>query len=404
MIKKIKVNELKPGVFIHDFDASWIRHPFLFGSKKIRDWGTIKKIKNWGIKEVYIDTTKGLDIIKAPSVDELRAAFSADPDIVIEKPEFVKKVSLHQELQKAKIIKKEAKKIIQNLTNDLRLGKQIEVEQVGDVVDTMMESIFRNQDALLNLISIRKKDEYTFMHSVNVSVIMIALCKALKMDQDEIREFGVGAMMHDIGKSKIPIEIINKPGKLTDEEFTLMKRHSEFSRQILEETGGTSKSAVEIAHQHHERFDGTGYPQGLRGKKISLGGRIAAIVDVYDAITSKRSYSSGVEPNEAIKKIFEWSKFHFDEELVHQFIKSMGIYPVGTVVGLESGLLGLVIESGRESMLQPVVRIFYDTNKGIHITPRDLDISQGIGKAHSIKYSEPHNKWDVVELGLMQLK
>jgi len=262
----------------------------------------------------------------------------------------------------------------------------------------MVDSIFRNQDALLNLLRIRKKDEYTFMHSINSGVIMITFCKALDMTKDAIREFGIGAMLHDIGKARIPMEIIAKPGKLNEKEYRLIKKHVQYSKGILEKNNNITGAALEIASQHHERMDGSGYPHGMPGDQISLAGKMAAVVDVYDAMTAQRSYSNGIEPHFAIKTLFELSKSKFDEELVHQFIRAMGIYPVGSIVALQSGLVGMVVESGRENALQPVVRVFYDSRKKVMLSPRDLDITLGIGNAHSIKNSLTASEWQALQL------
>ena len=401
MIKKIKVSQLKPGIFIHDFQADWFKHPFVFGKKKVNDWEMVRKIKSYGIKEVLIDTTKGLDVVTKTSVDDLKKAFGTDEVFIEKEAPIIKNTSLSEEINKAKIIKQEAKTIIENLSNDIRLGKQIELSGVDEVVENMMESVYRNQDALLNLINIRKKHEYTFMHSVNVSVIMIAMAKTMNLEQNLVRDFGTGALMHDIGKSMISDVLINMARKFSSTEYKAMQKHVTFSKEILESIPGISAEIIDTAYEHHERMDGSGYPRGIKGDETSLGGRLAAIIDVYDALTTERSYSAPVDPRDAIREIFNLKGSKFDEELIHQFIKTIGIYPIGSVVTLESGLVGVVIESGRDSILQPVVRVFYDKRKGIHIIPRDLDVAKSIGNAHAIKYSESPAKWKIPELGLI---
>lgn len=398
MIKKVKVEQIIPGVFIHDFDASWIKHPFLFSRKKVRDWQTIHRIKESGIHHVFIDTTKGLDIVERPSIKDLQAAFQTQLKIIPELPAKPEKVSLREELKRAGKIKEDARNIISKVMQDIQKGKSVEISQVSNIVEQMIDSVFRNQDALINMLRIRNKDEYTFMHSVNVSVIMINFCKALDMPKDVIREFGIGAMLHDVGKARIPTRIIAKQGKLDEKEYRLIKKHVQYSKIILENTSNIPASALEIAEQHHERMDGSGYPKGISGDQISKAGRMAAIVDVYDAMTAQRSYSKGIEPHFAIKTLFELSKSKFDEELAHQFIRTMGIFPVGSIVFLYSGLVGMVVESGRENALQPVVRVFYDSRKKVSLSPRDLDISQGIGNAHSIKYSLTASEWQALPI------
>lgn len=192
-------------------------------------------------------------------------------------------------------------------------------------------------------------------------------------------------------------EVLNKPGKLTDPEFAHMKSHVVHSREILSRTPGISPIAVEVASQHHERFDGTGYPNGLKGDGIALFGQMAAIVDVYDAITSDRIYHKGMQAPDALRKIFEWSKFHFNHQLAQFFARAIGIYPAGTLVRLESGLLGIVLEQREKNLLQPLVRAFYDTKRNFYVTPKEIDLSRSLGQGGGdrIMSHEPPEKWKI---------
>jgi len=195
----------------------------------------------------------------------------------------------------------------------------------------------------------------------------------------------------------IPLEVLNKPTKLTDEEFVEMKKHVVYSRQIVSQIEKIPQTSLLISAQHHERYDGTGYPEGLKGDEISKGGQMAAIVDVYDAITSDRCYRNGMEPVEGLRKLFEWSKFHFNAELVQKFIKCAGLYPVGTLIRLESGFLAVIVEPGQESLLHPIVRVVYDTKKKSFMTPRDIDLSRLTGKndGDRVVGHESPRKWRI---------
>jgi len=396
MIKKVHVDKLKPGIYISDINCDWMNHPFLQNHVLVKSDEMVSRIKGYGIREVFIDTSRGLDIDDAPTAEEaIKNSENKLNRVLSTDPEFDKSESLRSEMLKAKKIKEEAFTVVQKFSDDLRLGKKLNLDGVDHVVDNLVESISRNKDALLTLISFRGKDQYTFMHSVSVGVLTIALCKGLGLDSDTIRKFGLGALLHDVGKMMVPLELINKPGKLTEEEFDQIKKHAAFSREILIETGGIPEEAVQIAFEHHERFDGKGYPQGLEGNEISLGGQMTSIVDVYDAITSVRSYSNGIEPIEALRRMFEWSKYHFNEELVHKFIKTMGIYPVGSLVRLANNQLAIVIETGKDNLLKPVVRIIYDIKRGLMLSPRDIDLSQGVTGAHHIQSSEIPADWNI---------
>ncbi len=338
MIKRINTKQLKPGMFIDDMNCGWLRHPFLTNKITISDEEMIERIVKHGIREVYIDTEKGLTVTDAPTMEEVNRDIQAEMDRVAEsKPDPAPQVPIKDELKKAREIKKEAKKTIHNIMDDVRFGKQIETVKVESVVSNMVNSIFRNQDALLSMGRLKKIDEYTYMHSMTVGVLMIAFGKHLGFDKDTLQKIGIGAMLHDIGKMNVPEELLTSDRKLLDHEYEIMKQHVVHSRTLLENTEGISETSIKIAAQHHERIDGSGYPDGLKGEDISSLGKAAAIADVYDAMTSKRKYQPRYEPTEVLRKLFEWSEHFYDKQMVQQFIRCVGIYPVGTLVRLESG-------------------------------------------------------------------
>lgn len=397
MIKKISVQQLKPGMFIHDMNCGWMEHPFLTGTLKVKSDKEIEKIAGKGIREVYIDTEKGLDMTDAPTETEVKASVAREMEIIAEKTKPVESASLHDEMARSKKVHGEANKIIHSLMQDVRLGKQIELEQIDPIVGKMSESILRNQDALLSLCRIKQKDDYTFLHSVSIGALMMSFSRAVNLCPEDMRLVGIGGMLHDIGKTKVPDEILNKPGKLTEEEFLIMKSHVVYSCDILSDTPGIAQASLDVAAQHHERFDGSGYPLKLRGSEMSIYGQMASIVDVYDAITSDRCYHRGMEPTVALRKMFEWSKFHFNPELIHTFVRSIGIYPVGTLVMLESDRLGIVIEQREVNLVQPLVRVVFNVKKGYYIKPEDLDLSKPLGKggADKIVSHESPAKWGI---------
>lgn len=394
MIKKVKIAQLMPGMFIHDLNCGWMEHSFLSNSFKVKNEQTIKKILEYGISDLYIDTDKGLDVIDAPTAAEADRENESELYKAAEQqcsPN--KNVSLQEELTRAREIKKEAKKTIQGIMEEVRLGREIKTEKVEKVVDKMVDSIFRNQNALICLGRIKKMDEYTYIHSMSVCVLLISFGRHLGFDAQQLREVGVGAMLHDIGKVKVPLEILNKTTPLTDEEFGIIRKHVEYSHSVLKETEGISGISIALASQHHERINGKGYHLGLAGDEISLHGQAAAIVDVYDAMTSRRCYQRRYEPTETLKKLYEWSN-SYSKDLVQKFVRCVGIYPVGSLVRLESGLLGVVTDPGKENLLQPVVRAVYDTKKSRHVMPvRDLDLSIGCND-RILDYEVP-DKWNI---------
>lgn len=397
MTKKISVQQLKPGMYIADLSADWMAHPFLRSQFAVKDEATIRKIVETGIHEVYIDPARGLDVADAPTEREVRKELEAEMVRVATAPVAVQKVRTSEEIGRARVVHGEANKIIHNIMHDVRLGKQVQVEQVEPVVERMTKSILRNSGALLSLCRVKSKDDYTFLHSVSVCALLVAFCRATGQDAQTIHLAGIGGLLHDIGKVRIPDRLLNKPGRFSEDEFNVMKSHVVESKKILDATDGIGEISIQVAHEHHERHDGSGYARGLKGEAISKMGRMAAICDVYDAITSNRVYHQGMAPHEALRKIFEWSKFHFDPLLVQQFMRAIGIYPVGTMVMLESGRLGIVLEQAEDSLLRPLVKVFYDSKRLQYIEPKEIDLANpvGHGGADKIVGHETPEKWGI---------
>jgi putative nucleotidyltransferase with HDIG domain len=395
MIKLVQKEELRVGMFIHDLNCGWMDHSFFrrrFALKKEED---LKKIHESGIRDVYIDTDKGLDAA-GPSQEEVRSAIQERiEDSIAQAQGEVQQSSHRQELEVAKKVQSEATKVITTVLSDIRLGKQIEVERLSPVVSQITESILRNQGTLVSLCRIKERDTYTFQHSVSVCTLLVTFCRYMDMSREVIQEAGVGGMLHDIGKMRVPDHILNKPGKLTDPEFDIMKGHVTLGLDLLKQTPGISTTVLQISGEHHERFEGSGYPNKKKAQEISQLGRMAAIVDVYDAITSNRVYHTGMEPSIALQKLFEWSNHHLDEELVQHFIQAIGIYPVGSLVRLESNRLAVVIEQGTGGLLYPVVRLVYDIKRNCRLKPVEEDLSKAESGGDHILSAESPETWNV---------
>lgn len=393
MIKQIRTDQLKPGMFIHDLNCGWLDHPFMSNAFAVRDQATVDKIIDLGIRELYIDTLKGADVWAARPQTEVNAelerrlqemaAKKADKPIVAE---------LKNEAVRARRLHGEANKVVRQVLDDVRFGQKIQVDRVEPLVENVVESVFRNQDALLPLVRLKNLDDYTFEHSVSVCALLVAFGRAMKLPKEVIKEIALGGLMLDIGKANLPASILNKPGKLTDDEFARMQSHVGESLRLLEDVPGISLVALQMVGEHHERFDGSGYPNRLSGSAISLYGQMAAIVDVYDAITSDKVYCRGMPPTQALKKLLEWSKHHFDQQLVQTFIRAIGIYPTGTLVRLESNRMGVVVEQNEGNLLEPVVRIFYHAGQQHYIPPEIVDLSKVPDKVASF---ENYDKWKI---------
>ncbi|MGY8835957.1 MAG: HD-GYP domain-containing protein [Enterobacterales bacterium] len=366
-MKIIPVGQLLPGMFVQSVTRQT-------GSIKIKNQGWVKTqagINNLikaGILEVEIDPDKTL----IDSVPE-KAPITV-PATKIKRDPWQKTHSAEQEMGKAKKLYDEAKTLQIKAFKDIKAGRDIDIAPFKELASGFMDSVFRNQDALACLTQMRQKDAYLLEHSINVSILMGIFAKHLGIEKKIIVELTTGALLHDIGKIKIPDEILNKPGRFTDDEFKIMKMHSLFSKEILEESGLTG-IAVDIAGMHHERLDGKGYPFGKKGDEISQYVRMASIVDVYDALTAERVYKTGMEPIKAFKILKDGCPDSFDPVLLNKFIQCIGIHPVGTLVRLSSQKVGLVTESNPSTPLKPIVKTFYSAKHSRYTEIKDIDLS-----------------------------
>ncbi|MEW9899070.1 HD-GYP domain-containing protein [Chitinivorax sp. PXF-14] len=396
MLKKIHVSQLKLGMYIHDLNCDWFTHPFVVSRFKLSTDEEIERIVKAGIHELSIDTSKGLDVADAPTQEEADAAVEAEMIAVAASMNSAPlRLSLAEELARAQQVKNQAHKLVRNVMQDARLGKAIELDQVEPVVEQITESILRNAGALIGLMQIKSKDDYTFLHSVSVCTLMVAFCRSLDLDAETTRQAGLGGLLHDTGKALVPDAVLNKPGRLTEEEFAIIQRHPKDGYDILLKTPQIGPIPLDITLHHHERMDGSGYPDKMPGDQINTLVQMSSIVDVYDAITADRCYHKGMPATDALRKLFEWSKHHFNPNLVQAFMRCVGIYPVGTLVRLESGKLGVVTEQNESNLLSPKVKAFFSTKSNVYIKPVEIDLAKPMGKggADKIVSHESPTKW-----------
>jgi HD-GYP domain-containing protein (c-di-GMP phosphodiesterase class II) len=397
MLKKIDASQLKVGMFIHDLSCDWMTHPFARNRFLLTADEEIGKIRAAGIHVVVIDNSRGLDVQDAPTVAEADARIEAELTVIAATPVIVTRVSLGEELQRAAMIRHQASSLVRSVMQDARLGKAVELDQVSPMVQSITESILRNPGALMGLLRIKSADDYTFLHSVSVCTLLVAFCRSRGMDAATTYEAGLGGLLHDTGKALVPDSILNKPGPLTAEEFDVIKRHPRDGYDLLLQSEGIGPIPLDITLHHHERQDGSGYPDKQGGSAISELAQMAAIVDVYDAITADRCYHKGLSPAEALRKIYEWSKFHFNPGYVQAFMRCVGIYPVGTMVMLASGRLAVVIEPHETNLLAPKVNVFFNSKSKVYIKPETVDLSRalGFGGGDKIVGHEAPAKWNV---------
>lgn len=403
MLKKIGVEQLRLGMHLHELCGSWMEHPFWRTNFVITDPNDIPLIINSGIKEVWIDVDKGFDQAIAAEtrehvdarVDEAltKAAATGTP-----RPAALpQRVAMAEEVRRAVSICANGKEAVASMFQEARMGKAISGEAAGELVDEISASVMRNPGALISLARLKTADDYTYLHSVAVCALMVALARILGFDDRQTREAGMSGLLHDLGKALIPAQVLNKPGKLTDEEFGIIKSHPEHGHRLLVEGGTVVGAPLDVCLHHHEKIDGSGYPHRLKDQQIGVLARMGAVCDVYDAITSDRSYKTGWDPAESIRKMAEWCNGHFDGRLFQAFVKSIGIYPVGSLVRLSSGRLGVVTEQSEHSLLTPRIKVFFSTRTKSHIPPEEINLA-GPAVLDKIVAREDAAKWGISNL------
>jgi putative nucleotidyltransferase with HDIG domain len=396
MLKKIAVEHLTLGMHIHEFCGSWMDHPFWRTKFVLEDPEDLRQIRACGIKELWIDVQKGIDVA-GPTKQEAEAQIDATLQQIAQPQDAQLRASMAEEVQRAAKICAKGKEAVVSMFQEVRMGKAIDHEAAGALVEEISDSVLRNPGALISLARLKTADDYTYMHSVAVCALMVALARQLDLDEKATREAGMAGLLHDLGKAVMPMEVLNKPGKLTDEEFRIIKSHPVEGHRMLVEGGAVGAIPLDVCLHHHEKVDGSGYPKGLKDTGISLYAKMGAVCDVYDAITSNRPYKAGWDPAESIRKMTEWSKGHFDERVFQAFVKSIGIYPVGSLVRLSSGRLGVVVEQSEKSLLAPRVKVFFSSKSLTYVPPEVVDLSRP-GTSEKIAGREEAAKWGIKDL------
>lgn len=410
MRQKVAVGDLRIGMYVAELDRPWRGTPFLFQGFEIRSEEELNQLRAF-CRHVFVETPEDISI-KARSPRPPLATLSVTPattagsgggraelsDYTVlarfapghkHTPRYTDASSVEEELPRAKTLVHETRELVLGIMDDARLGRSLDIPRAKQAVSGMVDSVLANPDALLWFNELKKKDEYTAQHSLRVCVLALAFGRHLDMSVEELKILGIGALLHDIGKMKVPNEIINKPARLTDEEFEVIKTHVPRGVELLELTKGIPPAAIQVARCHHERFNGGGYAAGLKGETIGLFGEIGAIVDCYDAITSDRAYHDGMTAHEALGKMYEWRKTDFHPGLVEQFIQCMGIYPIGSVVELSTGAVGVVVAQNRVRRLKPHVVLVLGADGQPFTPPKIVDLTTEGEKDVEIRHCLP---------------
>ena len=361
-IYKIALHQVEIGMFVSELTPK-LQQSGLNARGLISRQETLNKLRVSGLQHIYIDVQRGKGSIHALPVPD------SDPPLKSTK-------TLQAERERAAKVYSEARSLVGSLVGNVKMGKPIEVGPVKQLAEDISESLHANHNALLCLSQIREKDLYLLEHSINVGILMGVFVRYLGYERAAMQEMITGALLHDIGKIKVPYHVLNKPGKLNDSEWELMRKHVELGEEVLNTSAGISDVAKAVCAQHHEKLNGKGYPRGLSAEQISVSGRLAAIVDIYDALTADRVYHQGRSPFEVMRLLSQMAKDgELDRELVYEFIRCMSVYPVGTLVEIDTGRLAVVVQSNERQADKPLLKQFYNLRFRHYEAPRFVDLA-----------------------------
>jgi len=360
--EKVKISSLKIGMYVCELDRPWLETPYPLQGFSITAYEEIQELDKYcefvyiDVKRTFENELKGLDNKEATT-------FSKHDEQFINKMNYVDSLSMEEELPQAKKHFESFSANTQAFLNGLKSGQRLDIKSFKESTKQMVESVVRNPDAMLWLVRLKRNDDYMYQHSLCCSVLAVAFGRQLGLNKRQLNNLAIGAALLDIGKLKLPKTLLNRPGRLCDDEFEMIRDHVRLSLEMIIESGNDSKDVLDMVATHHERMNGRGYPNQLVGEDIPLFGRIAAIVDCYDAISTKRSYATALSPAEAVKKLYEWRNIDFHAPLVEVFIQALGIYPAGSMVELSTGEVGVVMSEYRTRRLRPKIILILDQDK-----------------------------------------
>ncbi|WP_050468578.1 HD-GYP domain-containing protein [Herbaspirillum chlorophenolicum] len=396
MLKSIATEQLRLGMYVHSIPGAWIDHPFWRKSFKLDRFEDLEALRAGPIREIVIDTAKGRDIAPEDAAEDDEE--TPPPDSPAAPAPVPRKAATRTdtrvERERAAKIISSSKSTVLNMFSEARMGKTVDIKDAAELVTEITSSVSRNADALISLARLKTADDYTYMHSVAVCAMMISLAHQLGMSHDQTKQAGMAGLLHDVGKMSVPLDILNKPAKLTEEEFASVRSHTVAGHSMLRQIDGISQAALDVSLHHHEKIDGSGYPFNLKADQISVMAKMGAVCDVYDAITSNRPYKAGWDPARSIRHMAS-SAGHFDASIIEAFVKAIGIYPTGSCVMMQSGRLAVVVDQRPDQLLTPRVKVFYSTQSKMPLKPEMVDLAHSNDKI--IAYADPA-KWDIRNL------
>ncbi|NOR20161.1 MAG: DUF3391 domain-containing protein [Xanthomonadales bacterium] len=398
---KIDAASLVPGMYVAQLDRPWLETPFLFQGFEVREAADVNQLRYY-CQHVYVDPVRSsigateleallrpkssVDQLNAPQRGERRANLysqaqrpslarriasliaSLDPSGTLNDRmsgirSYRNRVTISQEAPQARTAYRAAVQTVNAVLEHVEAGRGVDLENVQNAVSPVIESVMRNPDAMVWLVTLQKRDEYSYHHSIASSVWAVVLGRHLGFDSRSLETLAIGGMLLDVGKARLPPELLQKEGDLSAYEINLLRQHVDYSLDMVSKTAGIGREVLDMIEYHHERFDGSGYPKGAAGSDIPVYGRISGLVDCYDAMITARVYAPAMSTYDAIRELNALSGTLFQRELVEQFVQAMGMFPTGSLVELNSGEVGIVIEQNKIRRLRPKIMLLLDAHK-----------------------------------------
>ena len=373
MRREVAVEDLRFGMFVTELDRPWTETPFMFQGFEITNEKQLESLKKY-CKKVYIDLERTVSSPGQAGAAAAPGSAAGTPSVlasITTKVTYHELSSVEAELPRARDALAKAHSALQDVLQNVKAGDALDAPRVREATASMTESVVRNPDAMLLLAKLKEKSEATLDRAIGVSLYMIAFGRFLQLPRERLELLGLLGLLQDVGKVRLPAGLLEKTGVLSNAEFEICKEHVDHSVAILGEIPGLPDELHSLVALHHERFDGSGYPKGLRGAGIGLFGAIAGLIDCFDALTHRRPYGEGLTPTSALNQFYKWRGSLFDGPLVEQFIQCIGAFPVGALVELNSGEIGIVIAQNLVRRLQPRVMVVLDA-KGNPLVPQKI--------------------------------
>ena len=369
--RQMLVGLLEKGMYVSRLDRDWVGTPFPFQGFEITSDEDIELLSAY-CTSVFIDVQKSL-INARPSLRVSSAPRNVFPP---RGPEYHNTVDIKEEIPRAREVHANLRALAERIADDVRSGRRLEPGVVREAIEPMVESLLRNSDALFWLMALMKRDDYMYSHAVNCSALAAAFGRHLALPREVLVELATGGFLLDAGMASLPSDVVQHGGKLDTEAMKLMRGHVQRSMEVLDQAGVTGKWARELVAAHHERHDGSGYPDGLAGDRVPLAGRMGGIVDTYDALRSDRPHRNGESRHGALQALYRARDRMFQAEVVEQFLQCLGVYPTGSLVELNTGEVGVVMAQNQVRRLRPRLMLLLDTEKKPYEPYRDVDLMQ----------------------------